>query len=51
MNSHILNFSLLFEKKIWMEYIIGKMIDLPTKCESCGNPNIHLNDYNSVCNP
>ena len=34
-----------------MENIIGKLVDLSTKCESCGNPNIHLNEYNSVYNP
>ena len=34
-----------------MEYIIGKLIDLPTKCETCGNQHMNLNEYNSLYKP
>ena len=57
MNTSIYNFNLnhnldiSYEKMIWKNYILGKLIDIPTKCKLCCNTNVYLTEQDSLSNP
>lgn len=57
MNTIIYNFNpnhnldISYEKMICKNYIIGKLIDIPTKCKLCGNTNDYLTEQDSLTNP
>ena len=45
------NNNLQFEKKIWNKYVLNILVILPIICTLCGNNNINIYDYESICNP
>ena len=45
------NSDISFEREIWIQFILNKLIAMPSKCPLCSYPNTSLNQYNSLNNP